>query len=168
MRRMITAALAVVGLVATAEAQQWRTKPLGGPAGWAILSLGDIYDEPETAVRLIRYEKIPLSFMYGCDQGQGAVRWRPSRPLQAAAGSDVDVTLSINGTWFDVPMMRLNNEGVLVSWGSAILVDRIVKGIDAARKGVLVISGGGVSDSVPFDETLNGGVAKSALVACEY
>ena len=168
MKRVMTAALAVVGLVATAEAQQWRTEQLGGPAGWAMLSLGDIFAEPDTAAVRIRYEKIPLGFMYGCDRGQSlSVWWRPSRPLQAAAGSNVAVTLSINGTRVDGPMMQLNNEGVLVlvdaSGGAA---GRIVKGIDATRKGVLVISGGGVSDSVPFDETLNGGAAEYALAAC--
>jgi hypothetical protein len=168
MRCVMTAALAVVGLVATAEAQQWRTEPLGGPAGWAMLSLGDIFAEPETAAVRIRYEKIPLGFMYGCDRGQSlSVWWRPSRPLQAAAGSNVPVALSINGTRVDRSVMQLNSEGVLVLVEATGAAGRIVKGVDAARKGVLVISGGGVSDSVPFDETLNGGAAEYALAACE-
>lgn len=168
MRRFVWTALAVVGLVATAEAQQWRTEPRGGPAGWVMLSLGDIFAEPETAAVRIRYEKIPLGFMYGCDRGQSlSVWWRPSRPLQAAAGSSVPVVLSINGTRVDTSAMQLNNEGVLETAAATGAARRIVNGIDAARKGVLVISGGGVTDSVPFDETLNGGVAEYALAACE-
>lgn len=167
MRLVVTTAMALFGLVATAEAEEWRTEPLGGPAGWVMLSLGDIFAEPETSAVRIRYENIPLGFMYTCDRGESlSVSWRPSRPLQAAAGSNVPVVLSINGTRVDTSTMKLNNEGILESVAATGAARRIVNGIDAARKGVLVISGGGVSDSVPFDETRNGGVAEYVLAAC--
>ncbi len=167
MRHVVLAVVAFVGLAAGAGAQDWRVETLGGPAGWEIRELGNFLVAPETSSVRVRYESKPLSFMYGCERGQIlSLQWLPSRPVQAASGAGVPVAFSINGASIATLGMRLNNNGKLQSLEAGGVSTRILEAVDAARKGVLVVSAGGVSDSVPFDETLNGGAAEYVLSAC--
>ena len=168
MRLVVTAAMVLVGLSAAAGAEDWRVETLGGPAGWEIRERGNFLVAPETSSVRVRYEAKPMSFMFGCERGQYlSIQWLPSRPVQAASGPGVPVVFSINGTSVASLGMRLNtNNGKveLVEAGGAS--ERLLEGLDAARKGVLGVSAGGVSDSIPFDETLNGGTAEYVLTAC--
>ena len=168
MRHGVMAAVAFIGLAAAAGAQDWRVETLGGPAGWEIRELGNFLVAPETSSVRVRYERKPMSFMYGCERCQYlSIQWVPSRPFQAASGPGVPVVFSINGTSVASLGMRLNtNNGKLELIEAGGASERLLEGLDAARKGVLGVSAGGVSDSIPFDETLNGGSAEYVLSAC--
>jgi len=168
MRLVVTTAMVLVGLSAAAGAQDWRVQTLGGPAGWEIREQGNFLVAPETSSVRVRYERKPMSFMYGCERGQYySIQWLPSRPVQASSGPSVPVVFSINGIPVATLDMRLNtNNGTLElvdAWGSS---ERLLEGLFSARKGVLGVSAGGVSDTIPFDETLNGETAEYVFAAC--
>jgi hypothetical protein len=168
MRLVVTTAMVLVGLSAAAGAQDWRVQTLGGPAGWEIREQGNFLVAPETSSVRVRYERKPMSFMFGCERGQYfSTQWLPSRPVQAASGPSVPVVFSINGTPVATLGMRLNTRhGSLEMVEARGASERLLEGLDAARKGVLGVSAGGVSDTIPFDETLNGGTAEYVLAAC--
>jgi len=165
--RQFAQALAAVLLSATAEAQEQGAQALGGPPGWVMLQQGDPFAEPETSIVRFRYEMNPLGFMYGCELGRSvSVFWLPSKPPAVQAGSSMVVTFTVNGAVAANKLMQRTNEGIWVWTEATRSARRLPESINSARTGFIGISGGGVTDVVPFDEDANGGAAEVVLVAC--
>lgn len=168
MQRILSVLLIAVCAAPVAAARQEQATELAGPPGWVLLQQGDPFAEPETSSVRMRYEMSPMGFLYGCDQGRSvSVFWLPSRPPATEPGSDtLVVTFSVNGAVAARQLMQRIDQGVWAWTDDTLSATRLPEAINAARSGVIGISGGGVSDAAAFDEDANGGAAELVLWAC--
>lgn len=167
MIRMVLSGLLALSLLGAAGAQDWRPVT-GGPAGWSLLEVGEPLARPESSGVWVQYKGNGTGLIYGCKGGQTVVvMWRPSRALQNPGASGLPVSLTVNGAPVGTLTMRTSGDGIW-EWegagGAGVL--GFLEGMNTARKGVIALSGGGVSDTVAFDEDQNGGTAEYALMVC--
>lgn len=151
------------GLAAYAQTT-WKKKPLG-IAGWELHEKGDWFEDPSNAVVQAVWSNGKTRFSIGCTFGSSIeVTWQPSAPF--AAGLAAPVTFSIDGRTVATRSF-VGGEANAYGWsepGGAALA--LVDAIYSKWTGNLIISGGGVIDTIAFDEQKLGGVSEVVLTAC--
>ncbi|MBI1254184.1 MAG: hypothetical protein GC196_07565 [Hyphomonas sp.] len=166
-----TATLAFLVLAASAppvSAEAAPERTLLGLAGWELYQEGDPFFDPENAVVRATYVDAGMKFSIGCTRGSSVdVAWQPGRPLREGAAAD---SFSVNGRPVasrgfpeQVPGNAPPEPGWSLEGGAAL---DLVKAMREDWTGTVVISGGGVTDGIPFDEDRMGGVSELILFAC--
>lgn len=166
------AACAAFGQAAHAQAALEK-KSLGLP-GWTLFEKGDFFADPATAEAgevyeaTAVYEDAAMKFSIGCTFGSYIdVVWQPSQPLTGVA---VQTSFSIDGaTVASHVFLARSPDGAPHEYGWAEQGGDALKLAEAIYEkwtGTLVISGGGVTDTISFDEEKMGGVSELVLMAC--
>jgi hypothetical protein len=166
-----TATLAFLVLAASAppvSAEAAPERTLLGLAGWELYQEGDPFFDPENAVVRATYVDAGMKFSIGCTRGSSVdVAWQPGRPLGEGTA---EASFSVNGRPVasrGFPEQVSGNAPPEPGWsleGGAAL--DLVKAMYEDWTGTVVISGGGVTDTIPFDEDRMGGVSELILFAC--
>jgi hypothetical protein len=151
-----------------ANAQTTLEKKSLGVPGWELHQKGDLFADPATAEVRAVYVDGTMKFSIGCTSGSLIdVTWRSSKPL---SGGEAKTSFSIDGKTvasrvFQArgPDSARSEHGWAEQGGDAL---NLVEAIFEKWVGALVISGGGVADTVPFDEEKMGGVSELVLFAC--
>jgi hypothetical protein len=152
----------------TANAQATLEKKSLGVPGWELHQKGDLFADPATAEVRAVYVDGTMKFSIGCTSGSLIdVTWHSSKPL---SGGEAKTSFSIDGRTvasrvFEAraPDSARTEYGWSEQGGAAL---NLVEAIFGKWVGALVISGGGVTDTVPFDEERMGGVSELVLFAC--
>ena len=166
-----TATLALLVLAASAppmSAQAASEKTSLGLAGWELYQEGDAFSDPENALVRATYADAAMKFSIGCTRGSSVdVAWQPGRPLREGAA---ETSFSVNGRPVAsggfaerVPGNAPPGPGWSLEGGAAL---DLVQAMYEDWSGTVVISGGGVTDTIPFDEDKMGGVSELILFAC--
>jgi hypothetical protein len=166
-----TATLAFLVLAASAppvSAQAASETTSLGLAGWELYQEGDLFFDPENAVVRATYADAAMKFSIGCTRGSSVdVAWQPGRPLREGAA---ETSFSVNGRPVTsggfaegAPGNAPPEPGWSLEGGAAL---DLVQAMYEDWAGAVVISGGGVTDTIPFDEDKMGGVSELILFAC--
>ena len=159
-----TATLAFLVLAASAppvSAQAAPEKTSLGLAGWELYQEGDAFFDPENAVVRATYADAGRTFSIGCTRGSSVdVAWQPGRPLREGAA---EASFRVNGRPVASGGFAERGSGWSLEGGAAL---DLVQAMYEDRAGTVVISGGGVTDTIPFDEDKMGGVSELILFAC--
>jgi hypothetical protein len=143
-------------------------KSLGLP-GWELHQQGDLFaDDPATVKVWAVYSDGAVKFSIGCTYGSYIdVAWQPSAPL---SGGVAPTSFSIGGKTIAVRQFLTRAPGSAPAeygWaeqgGEAL---NLVQAMYENWTGAFVISGGGVTDTIPFDEEKMGGASELVLFAC--
>lgn len=143
-------------------------KSLGLP-GWELHQQGDLFaDDPATVKVWAVYSDAAVKFSIGCTYGSYIdVAWQPSAPL---SGGVAPTSFSIGGKTVAVRQFLTRAPGSAPAeygWaeqgGEAL---NLVQAMYENWAGAFVISGGGVTDTIPFDEEKMGGASELVLFAC--
>lgn len=151
-----------------ADAQTTLEKKSLGVPGWELHQKGDVFADPATAEVRAIYVDGTMKFAIGCTSGSLIdVTWHSSKPL---SGPEAKTSFSIDGRSVAsrvfqarAPDSARSEHGWSEQGGDAL---NLVQAIYGKWVGALVISGGGVTDKVPFDEEKMGGVSELVLFAC--
>lgn len=144
-----------------------ETTFLGLP-GWELHQEGDLFADPATAIVRATYVDATMKFSIGCTLGSYIdVTWQPGRPLKEEMAES---SFSINGRTVAsrvFPARAPDSAPPEFGWaeqgGDAL---NLVQAMYENWTGTLVISGGGVTDTIPFDEEKMGGVSELVLFVC--
>lgn len=139
-----------------------------GLAGWELYQEGDAFFDPENAVVRTTDFDATTKFSIGCTRGSSVdVAWQPGRPLREGAA---EASFSVNGRPVvsrgfpeRVPGNAPSGPGWSLEGGDAL---GLVQAMYEDWKGTVLISGGGVTDTLPFDEDKMGGISELILFAC--
>ncbi len=143
-------------------------KSLGLP-GWELHQQGDLFaDDPATVKVWAVYSDATVKFSIGCTYGSYIdVAWQPGAPL---SGGVAPTSFSIAGKTVAVrqfltrgPSSAAAEYGWAEQGGDGL---NLVQAMYENWAGALVISGGGVTDTIPFDEEKMGGASELVLFAC--
>jgi len=174
MRLLNTKTLALVTLVtcaavaSPADAQTTLEKKSLGLPGWELHQQGDLFGDPATAKVWVVYADATMKFSIGCTFGSYIdVAWQPSKPLNGGVAptsfSVAGKTVATRQFLTRAPNSAPAEYGWAEQGGDAL---NLVQAIYEKWAGILVISGGGVTDTIPFDEEKMGGASELVLFAC--
>lgn len=165
MKRFLVLAAMAAAITGVAAAEEWRVTPLGAE-GWSLREKGQESEPSSYTVQAV-YAGEGTEFSIGCTYGYGLdISWKPSATLQGSGF--VPVNYTINGELI-LSRQHVINDRNDYSWaereGEALdLIDWMF----VFESGSLVMSGGGVTDTVPFDEEAAGWPTELILASCGY
>jgi hypothetical protein len=164
-RLKLVGMVALVACLPASAEDGWKVKPLGVP-GWELREKGDWFGNPKGSIVQAVWSQGKARFSIGCSYGHYVdIAWQPSRPF--TAGAMVPVTFSVDGKVVATRSFlrrESNDYGWAEPSGDAV---SLVQAMNKKWNGTLVISGGGVSDTIVFDEEKIGGVTEVVLTACD-
>jgi hypothetical protein len=169
-KALVLITLAACAAVASpAYGQTTLEKTSLGLPGWELHQQGDLFaDDPATVKVWAIYSDATVKFSIGCTFGSYInVSWQPSRPLSGGVAptsfSVAGKTVATRQFLTRAPGSAPAEYGWAEQGGDAL---NLLQAIYENWTGALVISGGGVTDTIPFDEEKMGGASELVLFAC--
>lgn len=160
---------ACLAVASPAYGQTTLEKRSLGLPGWELHQQGDLFaDDPATVKVWAVYSDATVKFSIGCTFGSYIdVSWQPSRPLSGGVAptsfSIAGKTVATRQFLTRAPSSAPAEYGWAEQGGDGL---HLLQAIYENWSGALVISGGGVTDTIPFDEEKMGGASELVLFAC--